>query len=111
MRVRVYRNEDVKRVIAFIPKGHTHARFILELDDQTVILQEATVAAIVRAYISVVAHPTRRAVEFVQAKLTERKPTYAEHQLIESGKLEAEVLAEAEEIWKNAPSAGGSDLR
>ncbi|MEM0119542.1 MAG: hypothetical protein QXJ38_04045 [Thermofilaceae archaeon] len=106
VRAKVYRNEEVKRVIAFIPRGHTHTRLILELNDQTLILQEATVAAIVRAYVSVVTHPTRHAVELVQAKLTERKPTYAEHQLVESNRPEEEVLAEAEDIWRSCSPAG-----
>ncbi|MEM1848209.1 MAG: hypothetical protein QXH70_03710 [Thermofilaceae archaeon] len=103
VRAKVYRNEEVKRVIAFIPRGHTHTRLILELNDQTLILQEATVAAIVRAYVSVAAHPTRRAVELVQARLAERKPKYAEHQLVESNRPEEEVLAEAEDIWRSCP--------
>lgn len=106
MRAKVYRNEDVGRVIAFIPEGHAHVRLVLELKDQTVVLQEATVAAIVRAYVSVVTHPTRRAVELVRVKLAERKPTYAEHQLIESGRSESDVLAEAQSLWLSAAPVG-----
>jgi len=103
--VRVYRNEEVRRVIAFIPAGHAHVRLILELADQTIVLQEATVAAIVRAYISIVTHPTRRAVELVHVRIAERKPMYAEHQLIESGRGEDEVLAEAQRLWERSLSA------
>ena len=104
MRARVYRNEDVRRVVAFIPEGHAHLRLIIELSDQVIILQEATVAAIVRAYVSVVTHPTRRAVELVQSRPAGRKPGYAEHQLVESGRGEAEVLAEAQSVWGSAGS-------
>jgi len=71
-----------------------HARLVLELEDQVLVLQEATVAAIVRAYASVALHPTRRAVELVSRRLGrgERKPLFAEWQLVESGRGEDEVL-------------------
>lgn len=94
MGVKVYRNEDVERVIAFVPPGHKHVRLLIELKDAAVVLQEATVAAIVRAYVDVVTHPTRRAVELVSRRLSERKEGYAEVQLVETGRGEEEVLAE-----------------
>jgi len=102
---RVYRNEDVRRLIAFIPEGHTHIRLVVELKDQTLILQEATVAAIVRAYVSVATHPLRRAVELRLTELEERKPLYARHQLVETSRSEAEVLGEAQELWIKAERA------
>ncbi|HIP57577.1 MAG TPA: hypothetical protein EYH02_05910 [Ignisphaera aggregans] len=94
--LRIYRNEDVKRVIAFIPPGHRHVRLLIELKDQTILLQEASVAAIVRAYIDVVTHPNRKAIELTISRLpsSERKPGYAEYQLIESGRSEEDVIAE-----------------
>lgn len=99
---RVYRNEDVRRLVAFIPGGHKHLRLLLELSDQALILQEATVAAIVRAYVSIVTHPLRRAVELRLTELEERKHLYARHQLIEAERSEAEVLEEAQHVWREA---------
>jgi len=92
--VRVYPNASVRRVVAFVPPGHMHVRLVLELEDQTLVLQEATVAAIVRAYASVALHPSRRAVELVSRRLGrgERKPLFAEWQLVESGRGEEEVI-------------------
>lgn len=94
--LRVYRNSDVVRVVALIPPGHRHLRLFLELEDQVVVLHEAAVAAIVRAYIDVVTHPTRRAVELVRAEpsASSRKQGYAEHQLVESGRSEDDILRE-----------------
>jgi hypothetical protein len=92
--VRVYPNEKVRRVIAAIPPGHKHVRLVIELEDQTIVLQEAAAAAIARAYVDVVTHPTRRAVELVGVRVSRAKSGYAEHQLVESGKGEEEVLAE-----------------
>ena len=103
---RLYPNESVKRIIAFIPRGHLHTRLVIELEDQTIILQEATVAAIVRAYASVAMHPTRRAVELASRRLEERKPFYAEWQLVETGRREEEVLSEAEELLEKASRPG-----
>ena len=104
MKPRVYSNEEVRRIIAFIPPGHHHVRLILELADKTIILQEATVAAIVRAYASTALHPTRRAVELVHHVLSPRdkKHGFASHQLIESGRREEEVLEEATRILEEA---------
>jgi len=100
--VRVYRNEDVKRVVAFIPPGHRHVRILIELENQVIVLQEASAAGVVRAYIDVVTHPSRRAVELVSRRLPEelRKQGYAEFQLVESGRSEDEVFREMQELLK-----------
>lgn len=100
MKVKVYRNEDVKRVIAFIPKGHKHIRLLLELKDQIILFQEATIAGIARAYLSILLHPQRRAVELIQKRLheNERKQGYAEYQLIETNRIDSEVLEEVSRI-------------
>jgi len=100
LKVRVYPNECVKRVIAFVPRQHLHLRLIIELCDQTIVLHEATVAAIVRAFANIVLHPTRRAIELKHTELRrqERKPMYAKHQLIEIDRHEIEILEEAEKI-------------
>ncbi len=99
--VRSYPNEAVKRVIAFIPPGHQHVRVIIELEDQIIVLHEAAVAGIVRAYVNTVLHPSRRAIELTARRLTkaERKPGYADWQLIETGRSEDDVAEEAMRIW------------
>ncbi|RLG87637.1 MAG: hypothetical protein DRO18_02960 [Thermoprotei archaeon] len=103
-KIKLYSNESVKRVIAFIPPGHQHVRVIIELKDGVIILHEASIAGILRAYIDVVTHPSRRAVELVSTKLPKsvRKQGYAEAQLIESDRSEDEVLRDAIELWSNA---------
>ena len=102
--VRSYPNDSVRRVIAFIPPGHQHLRLVIELSDQIIILHEAAVAGIVRAYIDVVTHPSRKAVELAARRLTkaERKPGYADWQLVETGRSEDEVAEEAMKIWLSA---------
>lgn len=54
----VLRNEDVTEVVAEIPPGHRHLRTTVRFaDGSTITFQEATVAAIVRAYVSVKTDP------------------------------------------------------
>lgn len=78
-------NSGVKRVLYGKPRGHKHNRLVLELSDgKTLVFSEATVANIVRAYVTVHTHPVKRAVELVAATPPDRKPGYAEHQLLES---------------------------
>jgi hypothetical protein len=81
----VLRNEDVARIVAEIPEGHRHLRTTLTLaDGSSIRFQEATVAAIVRAYVAVKTDPRRRAVELEGRKVNDRKDGYAEWQLLES---------------------------
>ncbi|MCS7098946.1 MAG: hypothetical protein RMH84_05255 [Sulfolobales archaeon] len=97
-----YRNCDVERIVAVVPRGHRHLRMIVELPDQVIVLSEATVAAIVRAYIDVVTHPTRRAVELVVRRYQSKevKPAYSECQLVESSSRDEEV----QKIWEELAS-------
>lgn len=81
---RVLRNEDITEIVAKIPSGHHHLRTTLKLaDGSAIILQEATVAAIVRAYISVTTNPLRNGLVLKGQKVPHRKEGYAEWQLLE----------------------------
>ncbi len=106
------RNSDVTRILAGIPRGHLHLRLVVETaSGERIVFHEATVAAIVRAYTSIVCHPTRRAVEMVSVRLSsdERKPGYAEHQLLETGKSEEEVLEELERVLEEEAGRTGAE--
>ena len=78
------RTEDVTQVVAEVPPGHRHLRTTVTLADGcSITFQEATVAAIVRAYIAVKTDPVRDRVALSGRKLAERKKGYAEWQLLE----------------------------
>lgn len=82
--MRTLRNEDVVEVVAEIPEGHRHLRTTVRLADGTAMtFQEATVAAIVRAYIAVKTDPLRRRVALRGRRVTGGKEGYAEWQLLE----------------------------
>lgn len=82
--MRVVRNDEVAEVVVEAPEGHRHLRTTLRLTDGTaLVLQEATVANLVRAYLGVKTHPSRERVRLVGRRFAERKPGYAEWQLVE----------------------------
>ncbi|ADI31470.1 hypothetical protein [Staphylothermus hellenicus] len=94
MDLRVYRNEDVEEIIAAIPVNHYHVRFLIKFRDQTILLQEATVAALLRAYAYTALHPFRKGIILRRKALgkKEKKPGYATHQLIEVADSEDEAV-------------------
>jgi len=85
VKVRVLKNSDVKFMAAFIPHGHRHVRVLINIGDEILILQQATIDALIRAYTSVALHPLRKAHALILKKLPskERKEGFAEYQLVE----------------------------
>jgi hypothetical protein len=80
----ILRNEDIKELITEIPEGHKHMRTTIVLQDGTeLVFQEATIANLVRAYITVKTHPTIKKVILKGKNLIERKDGYAEWQFLE----------------------------
>lgn len=80
----IIKNEDIQSVIIEVPEGHKHVRTTLLLRDGTeYVFQEATMANLLRAYISMKTHPTKSRIRLQGRKITERKKGYAEWQLLE----------------------------
>jgi hypothetical protein len=77
------KNEDVKGLISEIPEGHRHIRTTIIFTDGTEItLQEATIANLVRAYITVKTHPVTDRVELKGERIKEKKEGYADWQMV-----------------------------
>ncbi len=77
-------NEDIVEVLAEIPEGHRHIRTKVVLHDGTeFVFQEATMANIVRAFVTVKTDPVKKLVRLKGRRLEERKDGYAEWQLCE----------------------------
>lgn len=80
----ILRNEDVTRVVAEIPPGHHHLRTTLTFAyGSRVTFQEATIAAIVRAYVAVKTDPLRERVALEGRLVEGRKHGFAQWQLLE----------------------------
>ena len=78
------RNEDIKEILVEIPEGHKHIRTTITLQDDTeLVLQEAAIANITRAYITVKTHPQKESVKLKGRQLTDKKDGYADWQLLE----------------------------
>jgi hypothetical protein len=82
------RNEDIKGLTLEVPEGHMHLRATMLLDDGTEItFQEATLANLVRAYVTVKTHPVIEKVRLKGKMLEGGKAGYARWQLIEDEDL------------------------
>ena len=78
------KNEDIKEILVEIPEGHKHIRTKITLKDDTeLVLQEAAIANITRAYITVKTHPQKESVKLKGRQLTDKKDGYADWQLLE----------------------------
>jgi len=81
---RIVRNEDVRELIVEIPEGHRHLRTTVLLSDGTeLVFQEAAISNLVRAFLSVKTHPTRKLCRLKGRRVSEAKEGYADWQLIE----------------------------
>jgi hypothetical protein len=92
-------NNDIETAILAVPQGHQHLRLALtDRAGETIILQEATVAAIVRAYTTIKTHPVKNAVKLVSVKPAGLKKGYAEDQLVEVVEEEKQIIAKLSEL-------------
>ena len=81
---RVFACSDIVEVRAEIPDGHKHVRTTVTLaSGEALVFQEATIAAIFRAFATVKTHPVKKSVVLKGSRLSERKEGYAEWQLVE----------------------------
>lgn len=77
-------NEEVREIYAEIPAGHRHIRTTIVLHNSSeYVFQEATIANLVRAFITIKTHPQKRAVRLTGRKIEDEKAGYAEWQLLE----------------------------
>lgn len=86
MSQRILANADIEAIEMGVPAGHRHLRTVLRLSGgEELVLQEATVASLVRAYVSVKTHPQRLGVRLVGRRLAaaDKKEGFADWQLLE----------------------------
>ncbi|MCE1245839.1 MAG: hypothetical protein LWY06_04250 [Firmicutes bacterium] len=81
---KVYKNSDIMSVSMGVPPGHRHIRTSIETPEGVLVFQEATIAAIVRAYTTIKTHPVTESVKLVCSPLDTKKKGYAQYQLMEA---------------------------
>ncbi len=81
----IIRNRDVVEIDIAVPEGHKHLRTAIVLENGSeIILQEATVANIVRAYISIKTHPQISSCRLIGQEVgSGSKEGFADWQLLE----------------------------
>jgi len=98
--IRIIRNADIEKVLIGIPKGHKHLRVCMKLkNNSAMIFQEATIANILRAYVTIKTHPKIKAQELKMRRTdkTSQKQGYALHQLLETSRNQEEIEEELSE--------------
>jgi hypothetical protein len=96
---RSFSNAEIARVMVGIPDGHKHLRTVIETSTgEQFLFQEATMANLVRAYVTIKTHPQRKAVELRTKRLDDNKPRYAEFQLVETDRDEELISKELAEF-------------
>jgi hypothetical protein len=77
-------NEMIREVVLEVPEGHKHLRARLLLHDGAeFIFQEATIANIARAYITMKTHPHKTSIRLKGKNLQNKKQGFADYQLLE----------------------------
>ena len=83
---RILTNADIAEILLAPPQGHQHLRATIKLHSgEEIVLQEATVANLVRAYVGIKTHPKKRGCRLIGKELaeTEKKKGFAAWQLLE----------------------------
>jgi len=83
---RILANADIAEIVLAPPPGHQHLRATIKLHSgEEIVLQEATVANLVRAYVGIKTHPQKNSCRLVGRELSEdeRKDGFAVWQLLE----------------------------
>lgn len=96
-KIEIIRNQDIERALIGTPKGHKHLRISIELKNGIhLVFQEATIANISRAYVTLKTHPHIKAQELKMKTVSaeQLKESYAEHQLLETSKMHEEIEEE-----------------
>jgi len=104
-KIHVIRNEDIEKVLMGVPEDHRHLRICVKLKNESaLIFQEATIANILRAYITIKTDPNVRAKELKMKALTaeQQKEGYAVHQLLETTRKDKKIEKELSELLKES---------
>ncbi|WDE11945.1 hypothetical protein [Thalassomonas haliotis] len=83
---RILANTDIVEILLGTPRGHQHLRATIKLHSgEELILQEATVANLVRAYIGIKTHPLKKGCRLIGRELSKgaKKKEFASWQLLE----------------------------
>ena len=97
----IIKNNEIDSVLLAVPEGHGHLRLVLRTKGgEAIVLQEAAVAAMVRAYVTIKTQPKMKAIKLISTRPDGLKEGYAADQLIEYAADEA-VIEELTDLLKD----------
>jgi len=97
---KVYPNDGISRILMGVPEDHSHLRTIIETNKgETLVFQEATIAALVRAYTDIKTHPRKTGVELALKELESTKTGYAPFQLMETKNSKRSIADKLKKIF------------
>jgi len=100
------KNSDISRILIGTPIKHKHLRVVIELrNGEKIIFSEATIANIVRAYVTIKTHPKINSLELESYDLSDDqnlKEGYSKFQLLETNKESLKISYEIEKILDEA---------
>jgi hypothetical protein len=77
-------NEEISELLVEIPEGHKHLRATVFLKNgQEFTFLEASIANLVRAYVTVKTHPSKSRVRLIGREIEDKKQGFAGWQLLE----------------------------
>ena len=100
--IRPIANEQVQQILCGTPSGHKHLRFFIQTEQQCLIFSEATIANLVRAFVTLKTHPVKKAIRLVQATPPLRKIDFAAIQLLEEDGSEEAEQQQIDSLWQQA---------
>lgn len=86
---------EVMQLLFGMPKDHKHCRLVIKTNQaESLVLSEALVAAIVRAYVTLKTHPMRLGIEMTSQLVSNSKADFANWQLLETEKPDIDIQRE-----------------
>ena len=94
MKVTRIGNAEIEEVLLGVPSGHRHLRAAIKTAVGTFLFQEAALAGLLRAFVTVKTHPLTRALRLVRRRPSGVKRGFDPDQLLEEEMDEEEIEAE-----------------
>lgn len=107
MKVLSLANRDIQQILMGTPSGHRHLRAILQTREGLILLNEATLANLVRAYITLKTHPELHVLKLKGLELEDRKPDFDRYQLLESHEAPDALQQELDQLFHRAHGTSG----
>ena len=106
--ISIFPNESVQRVLLGTPTGHKHLRVFVETDRHVFVFHEATLANLVRVYVTVKTHPRVDTVELALEKSGQFRPGFAPAQLVEQNVPQKELRKKLDDLFAELENASPS---